>query len=629
MSDYKLLYNNSTGQVYLKRIPVNVEWFSPPYLVQKPATKFVPKKNPFNMPTQISKSERESTIQSFNNKIASNDIDSKIEDLVSLALPNQTQTISSESKNNNLSEPVENIIELDAKAFFEKYPKTQEMFGIKNQQPTTVKKVPTFDPSKYFPKEKPIVVQPQKPIVPDPNHTSIKKEESKEPKKEDIQAPIILPNENRLKKNPIKSLFDSEEKLCDLNEPTDFYKPIETVIEKSIQPEKNIVIKSFNLEKQIVVPEKVIQSQSENVFIQNQSEKIVHNSSEKIVHNSSKNSVCSQSEICSKHDNETIKVIQGLQGERGPPGVCKCISDNVIYNIPIRKGTCGLKKVMFSDLNQQGFSKMSPHFNIGLNRKSVSRELLKKPVFDSFYLTPGTMEVKNKYEINIVNEKRVEVFRNKEKSKDVQHFPMDYIPNGIMFPLRNANSSYDKISIKQVYWSIYQNLDVLASIGQLNTSEVGSSNSIYGLVPDGEEFLLKNIMLQLHIEIHAPLQPFADKKYFADYDLYPYEELIFRKDGQENDSIGSAATTCIFPVKTFDIKSINDGLYFPIDFNLPPDFATASGLACAMICFRISVHPDSFEQLRVRKDKTVGNKGEVFGVVPFSQIIVDCEFNSE
>ena len=575
MSDYKLLYNNSTGQVYLKRIPsVNTEWFSPPYMIQKPVLppSFHSNKNPITIPTQISKVERESTIQSWNNKSKTEDIDSKIEDLIALALPSQ-------NVENSISKTKEQIIELDAKTFFEKYPVSKDLLGAGrttdlNQIP--IKKPSTFDPSKYFPKEKPIII-PEKPII-----TVHEKPIITVPEK-----PIIFPEKTKDYSTKIKNLFDNAQNMgLNKSEPDDFLytnKKLSELKEDNSKKKEEL----FNNDK--------------NIFKQQFETKKSYKEQE----------TCT--DFVQEEKSNNYEMIQ------------KTVHENIIYNVPIRNGSYGIKKVMFNDLNQQGFSKISPHFNIGLNRKSISRELLKKPVFDTFYLAPGMMEVKNKYEINLVNEKRIEVFRNKEKSKDIQHFPMDFVPNGIMFPLRDSHNSFDKISIKQIYWSIHQNLDALSKLGEINSSEVVNSNSIYGLVPNGEEFILKNVSLQLHVEIHAPLQPFADKNYFANYDLYPYEELIYRKDGDNSHSSGNPSSTCIFPVKTFEMKTINDGFYFPIDFNFPPDFSTASGLACAMICFRISVHPDSFDSLRV---KNMYGSQEVYGTIPFSQIVLDMEFTN-
>ena len=250
--------------------------------------------------------------------------------------------------------------------------------------------------------------------------------------------------------------------------------------------------------------------------------------------------------------------------------------------------TYGIKKTCNSEFNFSNTSNTISDFKIVI-QKNANRN--SAPIYDSFYIYPNIKDLNLKTDVNIINDKKIDLFKNINDSNDVESFPIDFIPTGNIIKLKN------KLVIKNIYWNIFQ------SIKNENFQE----NEILSIIPERNEFLYSSVLLQINFELHSQV-PLSVQKQFSS--ILPYKNNSIKNPSPSN--------TCIFPVQKFIINNLNGQNDEEITIDIPANFS----LSNALLCVRISVPNDSLNKLR-GFDK---NNNELYGAIPFSQLILNFDY---
>lgn len=252
----------------------------------------------------------------------------------------------------------------------------------------------------------------------------------------------------------------------------------------------------------------------------------------------------------------------------------------------------GIKKTILSDFNYLNNSSNSNDFKIGINKN-----LKNNNVFDTFYLFPNISEINTKMETNIVNEKKIEIFINKNNINDKQYFPIDFVSCGITIPLRSNDKKYSKLILRNILWNLFQSIDINKYY----------RDELLCIVPEKNEFVYKSIKLQINFELHSQIT--KNVLDIHQNNILPYSNFNFKV---------SPANTCLFPCSYFEINNLN-GIY---NDEIVIDLCTDINIMCALLCVRISV-PDDCIQILKGLDKI----DKVFyGYIPFSQFILQFDY---
>jgi hypothetical protein len=246
----------------------------------------------------------------------------------------------------------------------------------------------------------------------------------------------------------------------------------------------------------------------------------------------------------------------------------------------------GIKKTILSDFNHLYQSSNNNDFKIGLNKNISSNT----KIFDCFYLFPNISEINTKNETNIINEKKIEIFYNKNNLSDIQYFPIDFIACGSNIPLLSENKYFTKLRIKNIFWNIFQSIN----------SENYQANEILSVIPNKDEFIYKNINLQVNFELHSQI---------INKDL-PYKMIDLKNI--------TPANTCLYEVPYFQIFNLNGSNFHFLEIDLDPKLK----LECALLCVKISVPCNSIKMLE-GVDK---NGSTSYGHIPFSQFILNFDY---
>jgi len=255
----------------------------------------------------------------------------------------------------------------------------------------------------------------------------------------------------------------------------------------------------------------------------------------------------------------------------------------------------GIKKTILSDFNHLNNSSNSNDFKIGIN-KNINRN---SNIFDTFYLFPNISEINTKNETNIVNEKKVDIFTNINNSSDKQYFPIDFVACGINIPLKSPTTVYKKLVIKNIFWNIFQSININKYI----------SDELLSIVPERNDFSYKSIKLQINFELHSQINNNIIQ-------LLGNRILPYRNFDMKNTT---PANSCLYSSSVIEINSLNGGIFN----NLEIDLCTDLDIQCALLCVKISV-PDDCVQTLKGSDKT---DRPYYGYIPFSQFILNFEYN--
>jgi len=247
----------------------------------------------------------------------------------------------------------------------------------------------------------------------------------------------------------------------------------------------------------------------------------------------------------------------------------------------------GIKKTILSDFNHLYQSSNTNDFKIGLNKNIL---LNNNKIFDCFYLFPNISEINTKSETNIINEKKIEIFYNNLNPNDIQYFPIDFIACGSNIPLLSKNKYYSKIRIKNIFWNIFQSI---------NSSNY-KLNEILCIVPNKDDYIYKNINLQVNFELHSQIIS---------------EELPYKNN---NIRQITPANTCLYQIPFIQISNLNGSNFHFLEIDLNSNIK----LECALLCVKISV-PCSHTYILEGMDK---NNRLSYGNIPFSQFILNFEY---
>jgi hypothetical protein len=167
------------------------------------------------------------------------------------------------------------------------------------------------------------------------------------------------------------------------------------------------------------------------------------------------------------------------------------LNNNSSISLSKKEVFFGIKKTILSDFNHLNNSSNSNDFKIGIN-KNINRN---SNIFDTFYLFPNISEINTKNETNIVNEKKVDIFTNINNNSDKQYFPVDFVACGINIPLRSQSTIYKKLIIKNIFWNIFQSININKYM----------SDELLSIVPERNDFSYKSIKLQINFELHSQI----------------------------------------------------------------------------------------------------------------------------
>ena len=264
----------------------------------------------------------------------------------------------------------------------------------------------------------------------------------------------------------------------------------------------------------------------------------------------------------------------------------------IIKDIHTKKNLLyGIKKTILSDLNHLNYSSNSNDFKIGLNKNNKSDN----NIFDSFYLFPNISEINTKTETNIINEKKVRVFKNINDSSDIQYFPTDFIACGITIPFKTSVKSFTKIKITNIFWNIFQSIN-------------NNSTDLLCTVLDKNDFIYNKIKLQINFEFHSQVNKNVQLPYRSCSDT-------------ETDKNISPSNSCLFKVLSFNIDTLNGSNFNNLEIDLT-SIPKEANIHCSLLCVRISIPSESFEIL-----KGCDKNNKIFcGYVPFSQFILNFDY---
>jgi len=263
-------------------------------------------------------------------------------------------------------------------------------------------------------------------------------------------------------------------------------------------------------------------------------------------------------------------------------------NSNIYSNVNITNKSLiyGIKKTILSDFNHLYESSNANDFKISLNKNIT----MNNKIFDCFYLFPNISEINTKSETNIINEKKIEIFCNNNDQNDLQYFPIDFVACGINIPLVSHNKYYSKIRINNIFWNIFQ------SINSCNYK----LNEILCIVPNKDDFLYKNINLQVNFELHSQIIS---------------DELPYKNNKLKNIT---PANTCLYKIPYILISNLNGSNFHFLEIDLNQNIK----LECALLCVKISV-PCSHMNILEGVDK---NNRTVYGNIPFSQFILNFDY---
>lgn len=254
----------------------------------------------------------------------------------------------------------------------------------------------------------------------------------------------------------------------------------------------------------------------------------------------------------------------------------------------------GIKKTSLSDFNYLNNSSNSNDFRIGINKNFTKNDV----IFDCFYLFPNISEINSKIETNIINEKKVELFKNMNNNNDIQYFPIDFVACGITIPLKSHNSIYTKLKIKNIFWNIFQSIDL----------KKYSKDELLCIVPNKNEFIYKPIKLQINFELHSQVS--GNLISSTGEKILPYRNFEIRSN--------TPANSCLFKTEALLVDTLNGSIFDNIEINILPEL----NIQCALLCVKISVPYDSTFILN-GIDK---NNKLTYGTIPFSQFIINFEY---
>lgn len=255
----------------------------------------------------------------------------------------------------------------------------------------------------------------------------------------------------------------------------------------------------------------------------------------------------------------------------------------------------GIKKTILSDFNHLNNSSNSNDFKIGIN-KNINRN---SNIFDTFYLFPNISEINTKNETNIVNEKKVDIFTNINNNNDKQYFPIDFVACGINIPLRTPSIVYKKLIIKNIFWNIFQSININKYV----------SDELLSIVPERNDFSYKSIKLQVNFELHSQINNNIIQ-------LLGNRILPYRNFDMKNTT---PANSCLYSSSVIEINSLNGSIFN----NLEIDLCTDLEIQCALLCVKISV-PDDCILILKGSDKTDRPN---YGYIPFSQFILNFDYD--
>ena len=324
-------------------------------------------------------------------------------------------------------------------------------------------------------------------------------------------------------------------------------------------------------------------------------------------------------------DNEINNMIEGPRGlpglrgpvgPQGPPGnsnlddelvekikkffINKNINDieqenqiKEINNTSNNKTTLlyGIKKTNISESNNKKIS--SSNFLKILKNNEVGNNI----IFDSFYLSPNILEINEYSSFNYVHNKQVERFFNIYDDRDIQYFPIDYVPSGFPINLKNKLSRYNNLVITNFTWNIIQNI---------NDSKYDETE-LLGICPNINELMHTNIDLTINFELHSqiPVQLINNRE-----NIIPYRNKHVK--------VSNPSKTCLFKIKKIKVNKLNG--FKDTTINIP--IHNCPNMNNSLLCVRISLDDDAVHQLKGYDS----NEKLTYGYLPFNQIIFSMDY---
>lgn len=285
---------------------------------------------------------------------------------------------------------------------------------------------------------------------------------------------------------------------------------------------------------------------------------------------------------------------RGIQGESVSKEEILELIEQVYPKFRMNMGTpllFGIKRINITETNK---IVKNSNFRIGLNKQENNQEV----IYDTFYLSPNILEIIQYDHDNYIHEhSMIRVQNIYDKQKD-EPFPLNFSPSG--FPIELKTGTF---IIENIRWNLIQNL----------SDSLFDELNIRGVVPYENEFKYINIDLEISFELHSlmPYQLINNREA-----LFPYRLL-----NQHNQYC--ASNTCLFTSELSKIKlsSLNEMSSTMIKFKTQKH----PFIQNALLCVKVGISNESLYQLR-GFDKY---KNIAYGYVPFSQFILSCDYKYE
>lgn len=298
----------------------------------------------------------------------------------------------------------------------------------------------------------------------------------------------------------------------------------------------------------------------------------------------------------------------GPQGPPGPPG--KDIDEELIESLKIivneykkpkniqknkiHELLFGLKKTNIVENNSSEINSSS-YFRIMKNNIDVNQI-----IYDTFYLAPNILEINDYSHFNYIHDRKIEKFQNQYTSTDAQYFPLEYTPSG--FPI-NLTENISNIVLQNISFNCVQFMNA-------NKYE---DFRLLGNTIERNTLVNKKISLNLHFELHSQIPYHLLNNRL---NLMPYRN--------ENLKVLNPSQTCLLTVETIKIKDLNSFHGEKIRISLE-DIILNHQLKNVLLTVRISLDKTSIKEL---KGIDVNEK-IYYGYVPFTQLLVNCEYYLE
>jgi hypothetical protein len=293
---------------------------------------------------------------------------------------------------------------------------------------------------------------------------------------------------------------------------------------------------------------------------------------------------------------------QGDKGDKGDKGEKGDEGRNVFF----MKHLFALRKMMIPEYQHK--LQITHDFMISINRNS---QLLSSsiPFFDSFYLPSPSQDIHTRFMPDPVNQFLVQPTIHHSDPSNIEYFPLDYLPNGILLKIPNDNIFHLHHLQFQIFQTLHQQSDIFYQFHQNHQLESTGRFPIVGFIIRNGQTIGVDVELELSFELHHYIPHIHYVKRNDLTHLYPYFNPEFPNWNPMN--------TCISKPYSVLIQSTQE--YLPsIQLPIPPNIPSQQ----LSLFLKIKIPPSTIQKLKYKNK----NNEDDYGFIPFFSI--SCSFIS-